>query len=200
MSRPGRHFTPTPYTTYHLPHTVFPLSLASGDDCPYNRAHALKLMDAELLLTRSGSVAEAIERLIAATTISLDAALYRLNLPRLARALEAAVARGVRVRLVLDRNKYEETPATRELLAAGSIPFRLRYGRQGPGSKMHHKFAIFDGQVAITGSYNWTVESEEQNFENVLVRREPALVTIYQKEFEALWEESSQRSAISRQP
>ena len=157
-------------------------------------------MDAELLLTRSGSVAEAIERLIAATTISLDAALYRLNLPRLARALEAAVARGVRVRLVLDRNKYEETPATRELLAAGSIPFRLRYGRQGPGSKMHHKFAIFDGQVAITGSYNWTVESEEQNFENVLVRREPALVTIYQKEFEALWEESSQRSAISRQP
>lgn len=157
-------------------------------------------MNAELLLTRSGSVAEAIERLMAATTISLDAALYRLNLPRLARALEAAAARGVRVRLVLDRNKYEETPATRKLLANSAIPFRLRYGRDGTGSKMHHKFAIFDGNVGITGSYNWTVESEEQNFENLLVLREAQRVEILQREFEALWEESSQRSAISRQP
>jgi len=146
-------------------------------------------MNAELLLTRSGSVAEVIERLMAATTISLDAALYRLNLPRLARALENALARGVRVRLVLDSNKYEETRATRELLANSAIPFRLRYGREGPGSKMHHKFAIFDGQVAITGSYNWTVESEEQNYENLIVLREAGLVEVLQREFEALWEE-----------
>ena len=157
-------------------------------------------MNAELLLTRSGSVAEAIERLIAASTRSIDAALYRLNLPRLARVLEDAAARGVRVRLVLDRNKYEETPATRELLANSAIPVRLRYGREGPGSKMHHKFAIFDGQVAITGSYNWTVESEEQNYEDLIVLREAGLVEVLQGEFEALWEESSQRSAISPQP
>ena len=148
-------------------------------------------MDAELLLTRSGSVAEAIERLIGASKTSIDAALYRLNLPRLARALEDAAGRGVRVRLVLDSNKYEETRATRELLAASAIPFRLRYGREGPGSKMHHKFAIFDGQVAITGSYNWTAESEEQNFENLIVLREPGLVEVLRSEFEALWEESS---------
>lgn len=171
-----------------MPH--YPLSLATGGDCPYNRAHALKHMDAELLLTRSSSVAEAIERLIGASKTSIDAALYRLNHPRLAHALEDAAARGVRVRLVLDRNKYEETRATRELLAGSAIPFRLGYGRGGPGSKMHHKFAIYDGQVAITGSYNWTTESEEQNFENLLVLREPGLVEVFQKEFEALWEEA----------
>ena len=157
-------------------------------------------MDVELLLTRSGSVAEAIERLIGASKLSIDAALYRLNLPRLARALEVAVGRGVRVRLVLDRNKYEVTPATRELLANGAVPFRLRNGRVGPGSKMHHKFAIFDSRTAITGSYNWTVESEEQNFENLIVLREAKLVEILQREFEALWEESSQLSAVSPQP
>lgn len=182
---------PLPFPIYHLP--SFPLSLASGGDCPYNRAHALKLMNAELLLTRSGSVAEAIERLIGSSKTSIDAALYRLNLPRLARALEDAAARGVRVRLILDRNKYEETRATRELLANSAIPFRLRYGRAGPGSKMHHKFAIFDGRTAITGSYNWTVESEEQNYEDLIVLREAGLVEVLQGEFEALWEESSQR-------
>ncbi|MGH9651229.1 MAG: phospholipase D-like domain-containing protein, partial [Terriglobales bacterium] len=60
-------------------------------------------MDAELLLTRSSSVVEAIERLIEASKTSIDAALYRLNHPRLAGALQAAAARGVRVRLILDR-------------------------------------------------------------------------------------------------
>jgi phosphatidylserine/phosphatidylglycerophosphate/cardiolipin synthase-like enzyme len=150
-------------------------------------------MDAELLLTRSGSVAEAIERLIGASKTSIDAALYRLNHPRLVRALEAAVERGVRVRLVVDRNKYEETRATRELLAATAIPFRLRYGRQGPGSKMHHKFAIFDAQVATTGSYNWTLESEEQNCENLIVVREVELVEILQREFAVMWEEGEIR-------
>ena len=34
---------------------------------------------------------------------------------------------------------------------------------------MHHKFAILDGQTAITGSYNWTVESDEENFENLVI-------------------------------
>ncbi len=157
-------------------------------------------MNAELLLTRSGSVAEAIERLIGGAATSIDAALYRLNHPRLGRALEDAAGRGVRVRLVLDRNKYEETRSTREFVAASAIPFRVRYGRQGPGSKMHDKFAIFDGQAAITGSYNWTLESEEQNHENLLILRDSALVTIFQKEFEALWEESDQRSVVSPQP
>lgn len=151
-------------------------------------------MKAELLLTRSrtaGSVAEVIERLIGEATTSIDAALYRLNHPRLAGALEEATRRGVRVRLVLDRNKYEETRATRELLASSEVPFRLLNGRQGPGSKMHHKFAIFDGRAAITGSYNWTLESEQQNYENLLILREPDLVQILEKEFKELWGESS---------
>lgn len=157
-------------------------------------------MNAELLLTRSGSAAEAIERLIGASKTSIDAALYRLNLPRLARALEEAATRGIQVRLVLDRNKYEETRATRELLANSAIPFRLRSGREGPGSKMHHKFAIIDGKVAITGSFNWTVESEEQNFESLIVLREAKVVEVLQREFEALWEEGDQHSAVSTQP
>ena len=55
---------------------------------------------------------------------------------------------------------------------------------------MHHKFAILDGTVVVTGSYNWTLESEEQNYENVLVLREPELVKAYGPEFEALWAEA----------
>jgi phosphatidylserine/phosphatidylglycerophosphate/cardiolipin synthase-like enzyme len=148
-------------------------------------------MNTEVILTRGSSVAEAIERLIGQATTSVDAALYRFNNPRLKRALGDAIRRGVRVRLVLDRNKYEESRTTQELFAGRRIPLRLLYGRQGPGTKMHHKFAILDGRKVLSGSYNWTLESEEQNYEGLLALCEPEQVNIFQREFEALWAEAS---------
>ncbi|MGD0921127.1 MAG: phospholipase D-like domain-containing protein [Terriglobia bacterium] len=148
-------------------------------------------MDTEVILTRGSSVAEAIERLIRQATTSVDAALYRFNNPRLTRAIQEAIGRGVRVRLVLDRNKYEESRTTQELFADRRIPFRLLYGRQGPGTKMHHKFAILDDRTVLSGSYNWTLESEEQNYEGLLILCEPEQVKIFQREFEALWAEAT---------
>lgn len=142
----------------------------------------------EVIFTRSKSVAGAIEQLIHSTQASFNGALYRFNSQRLARALDEVHRRGVRVRLVIDRNKYDESPATRQLLSNHDFPFRVSYGRDGAGSKMHHKFALLDDGVVLTGSYNWTFASEEENFENVLIVREPRLVAVYHDEFEALWE------------
>jgi phosphatidylserine/phosphatidylglycerophosphate/cardiolipin synthase-like enzyme len=136
-------------------------------------------------------IAEALESLITKADHSIDVAVYRFNNPKLAGAIAGALERGIRIRLVLDQNKYEESAAARELFSAGTIPFRLRYGRNGPGSKMHHKFAIIDGEVLVTGSYNWTIESEDQNYENLLILRDPEQVGIYQREFETLWAEST---------
>jgi len=149
-------------------------------------------MSAEVLFTRERSVAGRIERLIKNAGASFDAALYRFTSDRLARALDEAQERGVRVRLVLDRGKYKESETARRLLARGRFAFRLAYGRDGAGSKMHHKFALLDDSVLLTGSYNWTTESEEQNYENVLVLREPELIATYRPEFEALWAEASE--------
>jgi mitochondrial cardiolipin hydrolase len=147
-------------------------------------------MPTEVIFTRSRSVAEEIERLIQAAQTSVDAALYRLNNPRLARLLAEAAGRGVRLRLVLDRGKYEETTTTRQLLAEIPLPFRLSYGRLGRGSKMHHKFAILDDATVLTGSYNWTVESEKENFDHLLVVRGAEQTEPYRQEFEALWKDA----------
>jgi phosphatidylserine/phosphatidylglycerophosphate/cardiolipin synthase-like enzyme len=149
-------------------------------------------MAAEVLFTRAGSVTEVVERLIHSTTTSLDAALYRFNSPRLARVLDEARLRHVRIRLVLDRNKYQQIRSARELLSNHQFPFRLLHGRQGQGSKMHHKFVVLDGETVLTGSYNWTLESEERNYENLLILRDPQAVGNYTQEFEALWAEASE--------
>ena len=141
----------------------------------------------EIKFARTESVADAIWGLLHDATQCVDGALYRLNHPGLAQALEEAAQRGLRVRLLVDGNKYKESRTTQELLAGAIIPFRLAFGRQGRGSKMHHKFAILDRQTVLTGSYNWTHESEDENHENLLILRDPRSVEAYAQEFEALW-------------
>ena len=147
--------------------------------------------DVEVVFTRSGSIAEVIENLLSAATTSIDAALYGFGSQRLARALEEAQARKLRLRLVIDGNKYRENPGCQRLLAEQGLSFRLAYGRDGAGSKMHHKFALLDRKVVLTGSYNWTSSSEEKNYENLLILRNPDLVEAYRAEFAALWEKSA---------
>jgi phosphatidylserine/phosphatidylglycerophosphate/cardiolipin synthase-like enzyme len=141
----------------------------------------------EIKFARTESVADVITGLMHQAAATIEGALYRFNHPGLAQALEEAVHRGVRVRLVVDANKYKESRTTQELLAGAIIPFRLAFGRQGRGSKMHHKFVILDQQTVLTGSYNWTLESEDENHENLLVLRDPQAVEAYTHEFEALW-------------
>lgn len=142
---------------------------------------------AEAVFARARSIAEVIENLVASSHTSIDAALHRLNSRRLARALAGARERGVDVRLVIDRSKYEKSQATRRLLSACGLPFRLACGRDGVESKMHHKFALLDRRLVITGSYNWTFASEALNHENILLLREPGLVETFRREFDALW-------------
>jgi len=149
-----------------------------------------RAMALEVFTSRDGSLAAILERMVRETAISLDAALYRFNNPRLARALKEVAQRGVLIRLVLDRNKYEESSATRDLLSSSRVPFRLLGGRQGRGSKMHHKFVILDARTAVTGSYNWTLESEDQNYENLVILGQPEQVRTYCREFAALWAEA----------
>ena len=38
---------------------------------------------------------------------------------------------------------------------------------------------ILDGEIVITGSYNWTVAAEKHNGENLLVIRDPRLAGLY---------------------
>ena len=142
---------------------------------------------ADVVFTRTGAIVETIEHLVSAATTSIDAALYRFNSQRLGSALDAAHRRGIRLRLLLDGYKYEESQATRRLLSSARFPLRLTYGHGGARSKMHHKFALLDDKLVLTGSYNWTFASEEQNYENLLILRQPGLIKAYRAEFEALW-------------
>jgi len=144
----------------------------------------------EVIFTRSQSGAGALEELVSAAKVSIDAALYRLANARLVSALAAARQRGVSTRLCLNYNDhYEENRAAQAVLRKHSIAFRLVGGRKGTGSKMHHKFAVIDGRTVAVGSYNWTMESEQGNYENLVLLRSARVAAAFTGEFEALWKE-----------
>lgn len=147
-----------------------------------------------VLFTSQVPVAGVIEQLLEEARATVDAVMYRITNPRLAWALGQAQRRGLSVRLMVDRNKYDETAVTRKLLTENRVPFQAIYGREGKGSKLHHKFVILDRHIVLTGSYNWTSESEEQNYDHMVVLRDPRLVLAYQREFDRLWPSESQSS------
>ena len=52
---------------------------------------------------------------------------------------------------------------------------------------MHHKFAIIDNRILLTGSYNWTFSANNRNDENLMVIDDPEIIEIFQNQFINLW-------------
>ena len=51
---------------------------------------------------------------------------------------------------------------------------------------MHHKFCIIDDRLLISGSYNWTLRAEFNNYENIIISNELNLISQFKFEFENL--------------
>jgi len=121
------------------------------------------------------------------TPRSLHAAIFNINDPRITDALLAAQAAGVDIRLVTEGTKFRpfqtwQTEYAR-LVVAG-VPL-LGVVRPGTGA-MHDKFALFDGALLATGSFNWEWGSSFENHENVLLTDRQDLVSAYARRFEVL--------------
>lgn len=149
----------------------------------------------ELFFAEEMSIERVLLDAITGSRASIHVAAYRLTNLRLAQALADAHRRGLDVRAVLDSAKYEANPALAQLFSEHGVPHRPLAGRLGPPTKMHHKFAIFDGRMVTTGSYNWTDESEEQNFDDLIILREEALVARYRTAFEQLWRRAARAAS-----
>jgi phosphatidylserine/phosphatidylglycerophosphate/cardiolipin synthase-like enzyme len=102
---------------------------------------------------------------------------YLLYSTRLAGALVRAHQRGVRVQVILDAHAQPHHPpvsAVARLVAAG-----IAVSLDAQHAWAHDKVMILDGEIVITGSYNWTVAAEQQNGENLLVIRDSRLAGVY---------------------
>ncbi len=130
------------------------------------------------------------DRIIAAinrTQKFLHLAIYDLTQPEIAAALEAAHRRGVEVRIVADERQSHEPHSEIPYLRSRGLAVRLSRGYRGNRSIMHNKFAVFDGKLAETGSFNWTTSAESYNFENAVFISDPEVAARFEGEFERIW-------------
>lgn len=113
-----------------------------------------------------------------------DICVFTISDDRISREIKAAHRRGIRVRIITDNDKQFDRGSDIEELAAAGIPVRIDQTEY----HMHHKFAVFDGRLLLTGSYNWTRSAAAYNEENILLTEDPEAVRPYQREFDRLWE------------
>lgn len=71
--------------------------------------------------------------------------------------------------------------------SSGFVGIQVRHDQES--GYMHHKFAIIDKKVLITGSLNWTTQAIQNNRENVLIVEDKDCVNIFLAEFEKIWED-----------
>jgi hypothetical protein len=64
---------------------------------------------------------------------------------------------------------------------------------------MHHKFAVVDDRILLTGSYNWTRGAADNNEENLIVTDDPRFVKPYVEEFARLYDQSGDPDHLFRQ-
>ncbi len=114
---------------------------------------------------------------------SVDVCVFTITDDSITRAILRAHRRGLAVRIITDNEKSWDRGSDIWELATEKIAVRL----DGSEDHMHHKFAIFDRSLVVTGSYNWTRSASLHNQENIVLTDDPRLVSSFLAEFEGLW-------------
>ncbi len=120
-----------------------------------------------------------------------DVCVFTITDDRISRAILDAHQRRVAIRIITDSEKqYDRGSDIHRLREAGVL---VKFGEELAGSEpgsnghMHHKFAIFDGQCLVCGSYNWTRGAANLNFEDLLETGDATAVGAFATEFARLW-------------
>ena len=118
---------------------------------------------------------------------TIQAAVYSITNFEICSTLVGEKRRGSAVTVIGDDNQAAGRYSKTEYLSDSGIPVRLGGGY----GHMHHKFAVIDSELVITGSYNWSNSAETRNDENLLIIRDRELAAQYLREFERLWKDSA---------
>ena len=105
---------------------------------------------------------------------------------RIVDAIKELQYRGINIKIISDNDKRFDRGSDIEYIASRGIAVHI----DRTEAHMHHKFAVIDEEVTITGSYNWTRSAEQYNHENIIITDNEKLTKAFVKEFNKLWKET----------
>lgn len=126
---------------------------------------------------------------LAKAKTSIDVAIFLFTSDDLADGLIKAKNRGVTVRALFDGGNANQVPlSVHGKLKSNGVDVKIvATPGTASGVKFHHKFCVIDKAVTITGSFNWTVDADETNYENIVIVRDANVSAAYSKEFDSLF-------------
>lgn len=155
------------------------------------------------MFSPQGGIEEALVRAIRAAQKSVDIAMFSFYSRTIADALLAAKNRGVKVRLLLDKSQTSLSKLD-DWFSWHGFEIKLSLGpddaRDPLYQKMHNKFAVFDGKMVETGSFNYSPNAEKNSFENSNFFDLPALASRYAAFFERLFQHGFKAPKPRREP
>jgi len=128
----------------------------------------------------NGGCTEAIIHQIQSAKTSVYVQAAQFTSAPIAKALVAAKARGIDVRVILDGRKDDSDHSQVDRLVDGVVPTFADEKHH----TAHNKVILIDHHLLFTGSFNFTRESESENAENLLcIDNKPTLFAAYEANF-----------------
>lgn len=115
---------------------------------------------------------------------TLDIAIFTFTRDSISNAVKEAFDRKIKVRIIADDVCSNMWGSDIRKLAAYGIFIKTDNSQK---YHMHHKFAILDESVVVTGSFNWTAQAIKYNQENILFYENKDIALKYVNEFNRLW-------------
>lgn len=142
----------------------------------------------EVYFSPKGGCERRVVQVLSKAQKRIDVAMYRLNNLSILGELEKAKARGVEIRILVDRVRALQNKQL--LLTLKDKKFDLRVHTKN--RSQHNSFAVVDGEVVLAGSYEWYTMAELFNEENCLVISDKIVAEKFQKRFDNhLWKANS---------
>lgn len=145
------------------------------------KANALEV-NCNVLFSPNGGIQQNVIESIDNAKKTIDMLAYSYTNDAIGEAIRSAKTRGVKVRIIVDRTGPKQEQGEIALdKAAGIETYVDKTYRIA-----HSKVIIVDGILTLTGSYNWSVNAEKYNSENLLNCKSRAMAKVYTDRFNYL--------------
>ena len=121
--------------------------------------------------------------LLASARESIDVELYQFSNPQLKAALVDAVARGVRVRLIMESRVQSNYETASFLLQKGVL---VKWGSLDY-TNTHSKYCVVDNEKVFVGSTNWSRRAMKSNREAAVIIGDEKIAADFSAAFSEDW-------------
>lgn len=115
---------------------------------------------------------------------TIDICVFTVSDNVIVKELIEAWKRGIKVRIVTDNDKQYDRGSDIFRMQEEGISIRT----DKTPDHMHHKFALFDQEILLFGSYNWTRSAALNNNEDLAIVNDQTIISKFIEEFETLWQ------------